>query len=62
MRIGPKRRAHIAFAWPPYVVYNVPQSDGRWRVFRVGFRYDRNWRGYIFPTAAWKYMDSALEY
>lgn len=62
VRIGPKRRTHLAFAWPPYVVYNSPRPNGRWRVFRLGFRYDRTWRGYIFPTAAWKYMDAALEY
>jgi hypothetical protein len=61
-RIGPLRRTHIQFGWPPYVVYNKPRHDGRWQVFRLGFRYDRNWHGYIFPTAAWKPMGAALEY
>lgn len=31
-------------------------------MFRVGFRYDRNWHGYIFPTAAWKVVATPLEY
>ncbi len=61
-RFGKATHTNLGFAWPPYVVYNSPKSKGHWRMFRIGFRYDRNWRGYIFPTAAWKIVNSPLEY
>lgn len=60
--IGRPERTHIGLAWPPYLVYNSPDGDGHWRMFRVGFRYDRNWHGYIFPTAAWKRIANPLRY
>ncbi len=60
--IGRPERTSIGLAWPPYVVYNSPDGSGRWRMFRVGFRYDRSWRGYIFPTVAWKHVSSPLRY
>jgi hypothetical protein len=60
--IGKPAGRSIGLAWPPYLVVNAPSSQGRWRMFRVGFRYDRNWRGYIFPTAAWKIVKRPLEY
>ncbi|HKQ85407.1 MAG TPA: hypothetical protein VJS43_01425 [Candidatus Acidoferrales bacterium] len=60
--LGKTTHTSLGFAWPPYVVYNSPKSKGQWRMFRIGFRYDRNWHGYIFPTAAWKIVDSPLEY
>ena len=60
--IGRPKRTSLGVAWPPYIVYNSPQSKGRWRMFRIGFRYDRNWQGYIFPTAAWKTVTVPLQY
>lgn len=60
--IGKHSHTSLGVAWPPYVVYNSPKSKGHWRMFRVGFRYDRNWHGYIFPTAAWKVVSTPLEY
>jgi hypothetical protein len=61
-RFGRPENTTLGFAWPPYIVYNSPKSKGRWRMFRIGFRYDRTWHGYIFPTAAWKVINSPLEY
>lgn len=55
-------RTSLGLAWPPYLVYNSPDGKGRWRMFRIGFRYDRNWRGYIFPTVAWKRVTAPLRY
>jgi len=31
-------------------------------MFRAGFRYDRKWRGYIFPTAACKCLSKPVIY
>jgi hypothetical protein len=61
-RVGNRRRTHIEIAWPPYMVFNSPNARGEWRMFRVGVRYDRTWRGYIFPTAAFKVIDHPLQY
>ncbi len=61
-RIGSARRTHVEIAWPPYVVVNKSGEPGRWLMFRMGFRYDRTWRGYIFPTAALKSLDHPLQY
>jgi hypothetical protein len=52
----------LAVAWPPYLVYNSADGHGHWRMFRAGFRYDREWRGYIFPTAACKCLTQPLLY
>jgi len=59
--IGREDGTSLGLAWPRYAVYNSP-SGGGWRMFRVGFRYDRTWHGYIFPTAAWKIVSSRLMY
>lgn len=61
-RVGNRRLTHLEIAWPPYLVVNSPDGDGHWRMFRIGIRYDRNWRGYIFPTAACKCMEHPLLY
>jgi hypothetical protein len=61
-RIGSTKGAHADIAWPPYFVFNAPQRDGHWRMFRIGFRYDRDWHGYIFPTAAAKSIKKPLQY
>jgi hypothetical protein len=60
--IGSQQRTSIGLAWPPYLVYNSPDRSGRWRMFRIGVRYDRMWRGYIFPTAALKRVSNPLRY
>ena len=60
--LGRGEGSNVGLAWPPYLVVNALEHDGRWRMFRIGFRYDRTWRGYIFPTAAWKIIDSPLTY
>jgi hypothetical protein len=60
--VGNPERRNIGLAWPPYLVYNSPDGGGRWRMFRIGFRYDQNWRGYIFPTVAWKRVQRPLRY
>ena len=61
-RIGSARRTHVEIAWPPYVVFNKTEKPGHWLMFRLGFRYDRTWHGYIFPTAALKSLDHPLQY
>jgi hypothetical protein len=60
--VGHPPARFLAAGWPPYLVYNSPDSCGHFRVFRVGFRYDRKWRGYIFPTLAWKCLEKPLVY
>src|SRR5512146_2731740 len=50
-RIGNRAHTHVAIAWPPYMIVNRRERNGGWVMFRVGFRYDRYWHGYIFPTA-----------
>jgi hypothetical protein len=60
--IGSPERTSIGLAWPPYFVYNSPDGSGHWRMFRIGFRYDRTWHGYIFPTVAWKRLSKPLRY
>jgi hypothetical protein len=60
--VGNPERTSIGLAWPPYLVYNSPDGGGHWRMFRIGFRYDQNWRGYIFPTVAWKLVSHPLRY
>ncbi|HYH01385.1 MAG TPA: hypothetical protein VD837_19820 [Terriglobales bacterium] len=60
--LGEPDRTHLGLAWPPYLVFNSPDRNGRWRMFRVGFRYDRTWKGYIFPTVAAKYVEQPLRY
>lgn len=62
LSIGNGRRANLGLAWPPYLVINWNRGPDQWRMFRIGFRYDRNWRGYIFPTIAWKVISSPLRY
>ncbi|HKW68000.1 MAG TPA: hypothetical protein VJP04_11975 [Terriglobales bacterium] len=59
---GEQQRRFVALAWPPYVVYDSPDGYGHWRMFRAGFRYDRKWRGYIFPTAACKCLSKPVIY
>ncbi len=60
--IGNPGRTNLGIAWPPYLVFNTRCSNGRWIMFRIGFRYDRNWHGYIFPTLACKNTDRPLRY
>jgi hypothetical protein len=60
--IGKPDGTSLGLAWPPYLVFNSPDGNGNWRMFRVGFRYDRTWRGYIFPTVAAKRLAHPLRY
>jgi len=60
--IGRPDRTNISIAWPPYLVFNTLGKEGDWFMFRIGFRYDRNWHGYIFPTVACKNVDRPLRY
>jgi len=60
--IGSRQRTSVGLAWPPYFVFNSPDGTGHWRMFRIGFRYDRAWRGYIFPTVALKVLPKPLQY
>lgn len=55
--------------WPPYLVVNacIARDDhdahnSLWRLFRIGWRYDNNWKGYIGPSAAWKKVLWPLTY
>jgi hypothetical protein len=60
--IGKPDGTSLGLAWPPYVVFNMPDGNDHWRMFRIGFRYDRTWRGYIFPTIAAKRVSYPLRY
>ena len=60
--LGSPRGPSLGLAWPPYLVCNTPAGTGHWRMFRIGFRYDRGWRGYIFPTIAFKVLTNPLRY
>lgn len=55
--------------WPPYLVVNVlikrdphVPHNAMWRLFRIGWRYDNNWKGYIGPSAAFKKVLWPLTY
>lgn len=60
--IGKSNGTSLGFAWPPYAVFNLSEGNGHWFMFRLGFRYDRTWRGYIFPTIAAKRISQPLRY
>jgi hypothetical protein len=60
--LGKSDGTNLGLAWPPYVVFNIAASNHQWRMFRAGFRYDRTWRGYIFPTIAMKRIAHPLRY
>jgi hypothetical protein len=62
LTLGNPQSRMLAAAWPPYVVYDATDGHGHWRMFRAGFRYDRKWQGYIFPTAACKCLGKPLFY
>src|SRR5438445_4130671 len=36
--------------------------DGHYRLVRIGWRYDRNWHGFIGPGGAWKAVPAPLLY
>ena len=60
--IGKSDGTNLGLAWPPYLVFNMCDGNDHWRMFRIGFRYDRTWRGYIFPTIAAKRISRPLRY
>jgi hypothetical protein len=60
--VGKPNGTSLGVAWPPYAVFNISAGHHRWCMFRIGFRYDRTWRGYIFPTLAAKQISAPLRY
>lgn len=60
--VGRPDGTNLGLAWPPYLVFNMRDGNDHWRMFRIGFRYDRTWRGYIFPTIAAKRISRPLRY
>jgi hypothetical protein len=60
--LGKPDATNLGLAWPPYAVFNLSEGNGHWHMFRIGFRYDRTWRGYIFPTVAAKHTSHPLRY
>lgn len=46
----------FGLAFPPYLVI----QKYNW-LFRIGWRYDVNWQGYIFPTVAFKRNTDIME-
>ena len=49
----------IVVAFPPYIAVNVPLRNHDMLLIRFGWRYDRNWKGYLFPTGAAKIRRNA---
>src|SRR2546425_9214832 len=41
-----------AIGFPPYLIINYKRKSNKYLMFRIGFRYDKNWKGYIFPSSA----------
>lgn len=60
--VGNPQGTNLGLAWPPYLVFNMADGNNHWNMFRVGIRYDRTWRGYIFPTIAAKRLRQPLRY
>jgi hypothetical protein len=60
--VGNPHGTNLGLAWPPYLVFNMPSGANHWNMFRIGIRYDRTWRGYIFPTIAAKRIQQPLRY
>ena len=61
----PALHTHATWAWgthPLYFVYNRKRADRNWLLVRIGWRYDRSWRGYIGPSFAWKEIPEPLLY
>jgi hypothetical protein len=58
LRLGSK--GHIAVSWPPFLSIFVPYGD-RFASFRLGWRYDHNWRGYIFDGIVKLRIDHVVE-
>ena len=50
---GPDGDVRFGIAFPPYVIIQH-EGAGHWDMARLGWRYDTNWPGYLFPTAALK--------
>ncbi len=38
---------HVAVCQPPFFTMAVPKSNGSYFTFRIGWRWDLNWPGYI---------------
>jgi hypothetical protein len=52
----------VLVCFPPFIAVNVPLPGGRYLILRAGFRYDKNWPGYIFPESAAKVKGQTIFY
>lgn len=43
----PLGSGHVAVTWPPFFSVFIPYAKKRWASFRIGWRWDHNWPGYI---------------
>lgn len=53
-RHGSAGDVQFGIAFPPYLILQCESKDHLWSLARAGWRFDTNWPGYIFPTAALK--------
>jgi hypothetical protein len=54
------KNGHLAVTWPPFLSIFVPYGD-RFASFRLGWRHDYAWRGYIFDGIVKLRIDHAVE-
>ena len=52
----------ILICFPPFIAINIPIGKGRYAMVRAGFRFDRNWKGFLFPESAAKISDHVIFY
>lgn len=56
---------HVMVAFPPYVSIAIPKlwtHPLRYATFRAGWRYDKNWPGYIFDVIVKLDFDRVVPY
>jgi hypothetical protein len=52
----------VLVCFPPFIAVNIPMFDGTYLILRAGFRYDKNWKGYLFPESAAKRKAQTIFY
>lgn len=52
---------HLAICWPLFLSIFVWRGDGRWWSFRVGWRWDVNWPGYIADVIVKPDIDNVVQ-
>ena len=58
----------LLLAWPPYLSVAIPYPwrarawGWRYATFRAGWRFDKNWRGYIFDIIVKLRMTQVVHY